>query len=36
MYGTGNGPDEGDAVSSLRVATDPFMGTANMAWMEIF
>jgi hypothetical protein len=36
MYGTGGGPDEGDAVSSLRVATDPFMGTANMAWMEVF
>ena len=36
LYGAANpNPDE-SVVETLRVATDPFMGTATVAWMEIY
>jgi hypothetical protein len=35
LYGTAT-PDDGSVVETLRVATDPFMGTATVAWMEIY
>jgi hypothetical protein len=35
LYGTAT-PDDGSVVETLRVATDPFMGTATVAWMEMY
>lgn len=36
LYGSSNPSDDGSIIEVLRVATDPFMGTAAIAWMEIF
>jgi len=35
LYGTADPSAEG-SVETLRTATDPFMGTATVAWMEIY
>jgi hypothetical protein len=38
MYGTSN-PDvdgSGAVVEAIDVANDPFLGTAAMAWLEVF
>jgi hypothetical protein len=37
LYGSATGPDSGgSAVEVIRSATDPFLGTAAIAWLEIF
>ena len=37
LYGTASGPDAGgSATSTIQSATDPFLGTATVAWMEMF
>jgi hypothetical protein len=37
LYGSATGPDDGgSAVEVIRSATDPFLGTAAIAWLEIF
>jgi hypothetical protein len=35
LYGSST-PDDSSVVETLRSATDPFMGTAAVAWMEIY
>jgi hypothetical protein len=36
LYGTANPDTDESVVETLRVATDPFMGTATVAWMEMY
>jgi hypothetical protein len=37
LYGSAIGPDEGgSAVEVISSATDPFLGTAAIAWLEVF
>lgn len=36
LYGSSNPDTDESVVEVLRVATDPFMGTATVAWMEIY
>jgi hypothetical protein len=36
LYGSSNPDDGGSVVEAIRTATDPFMGTAAVAWMEIY
>lgn len=36
LYGSAEPDDGGSAVEVVRTATDPFMGTATVAWMEIY
>ena len=36
LYGTANPDTDLSVVETLRVATDPFMGTATVAWMEMY
>jgi len=36
LYGSANPDTDESVVEVLRVATDPFMGTATVAWMEIY
>lgn len=36
LYGSANPTTDESVVEVIRVATDPFMGTAAVAWMEIY
>ena len=38
IYGTSNPTTDGSgaAVATIEVVNDPFLGTAAMAWMEVF
>ena len=36
FYGTANPESDESAVATLQVATDPFMGTPTVAWMEMY
>ncbi len=36
LYGTSNVDASGDAVTSIDIVNDPFLGTAAMAWLEVF
>ena len=35
-YGTATPDPDGSAAETIRVATDPFLGTTAIAWMEIY
>jgi hypothetical protein len=36
LYGSSDPSTDESVVEVIRVATDPFMGTAAIAWMEIY
>jgi hypothetical protein len=36
LYGTANPDTDESVVETLRVVTDPFMGTATVAWVEMY
>ena len=36
LYGSATPDDGGSVVETIRTATDPFMGTATVAWMEMY